>query len=208
MKKFAIGMAALACFLIGVGIGNTQDTTTLLSYFLTDLRAGFIGTNLSTGFKSKDGLSTAPGYGFASETNTGIYRAGTNSLGFTVNSTVTASMGAGTLSLSASGGSFQLGGVKSIILTAPTISSGFGTSPSIASNNFSSTFRVNVGTGGVATSGVVGLPTANNGWNCVVQDLSTNVVTRQTASNTTTVTVTAASAWTASDILIFICAGY
>jgi hypothetical protein len=38
MKKFAIGMAALACFLIGVGIGNTQDTTTLLSYFLTDLR--------------------------------------------------------------------------------------------------------------------------------------------------------------------------
>jgi hypothetical protein len=208
MKKFAIVMAALACFLIGVGIGNTQDTTTLLSYFLTDLRAGFIGTNLSTGFKSKDGLSTAPGYGFASETNTGMYRAGTNSLGFTVNGTVTASMGAGTLSLSASGGSFQLGGVKSIILTAPTISSGFGTSPSIASNNFSSTFRVNVGTGGVATSGVVGLPTANNGWNCVVQDLSTNVVTRQTASNTTTVTVTAASAWTASDILIFICAGY
>jgi hypothetical protein len=122
--------------------------------------------------------------------------------------TATVAFGAGTLSMSASGGSFQLGGAKSIILTAPTISSGFGTSPSIASNNFSSTFRVNVGTGGVATSGVVGLPTASNGWNCVVQDLSTNVVTRQTASNTTTVTVTAASAWTASDILIFICAGY
>jgi hypothetical protein len=208
MKKFAIGMAALACFLIGVGIGNTQDTTTLLSYFLTDLRAGFIGTNLSTGFKSKDGLSTAPGYGFASETNTGMYRAGTNSLGFTVNSTVTASMGAGTFSLSASGGSFQLGGIKSIILTAPTISSGFGTSPAILSNAYSSTFRVNVGTGGAATSGVIGLPTASNGWNCQVTDMTTNIVTRQTASNTTTVTVTAASAWTASDTLLFNCAGY
>lgn len=92
--------------------------------------------------------------------------------------------------------------------TVPTISSGFGTSPSVASNNGTSTFRVNVGTGGVATSGVVGLPTATTGWNCLIQDFSTNIVTRQTASNTTTVTVTAASAWTASDILIFQCVGF
>jgi hypothetical protein len=132
MKKFAIGMAALACFLIGVGIGNTQDTTTLLSYFLTDLRAGFIGTNLSTGFKAKDGLVGAPAYTFASETTTGLYRIGTNSLGVAVNNTLTTTFGAGTVGLNASGGSLQFGGVKSIILTAPTISSGFGTSPAIA----------------------------------------------------------------------------
>lgn len=92
--------------------------------------------------------------------------------------------------------------------TAPTISSGFGTSPSIASNNGTSTFRVNVGTGGTATSGVIGLPAAKTGWNCQVTDTSTNIVTRETANSTTSVTVTAASAWAASDVLIFNCAAY
>jgi hypothetical protein len=92
--------------------------------------------------------------------------------------------------------------------TAPTISSGFGTSPSIASNNGTASFRVNVGTGGAATSGVVGLATASNGWNCQVIDMTNNTVTRETASTTTSVTVTAAAAWAASDILIFNCFGY
>lgn len=92
--------------------------------------------------------------------------------------------------------------------TTPTISSGFGTSPSVVAGAGTWSFRVNVGTGGVATSGVVGLSTATTGWNCQVTDTSTNVVTRQTANTTATVTVTAASAWAASDILIFNCAAY
>jgi hypothetical protein len=92
--------------------------------------------------------------------------------------------------------------------TAPTISSGFGTSPSIASNNGTSSFRVNVGTGGVATSGVIGLPAATTGWNCFVQDMTNNTVTRMTASTTTTATFTAAAAWAASDILSVSCFGY
>jgi hypothetical protein len=93
-------------------------------------------------------------------------------------------------------------------VAAPTISSGFGTSPSIAANNGTAGFRVNVGTGGVATSGVIGMPTAATGWNCQVTDMTNNTVTRETASTTTTVTVTAAAAWAASDILIFNCAAY
>lgn len=92
--------------------------------------------------------------------------------------------------------------------TAPTISSGFGTSPSIASNNGTTTFRVNVGTGGTATTGTVGMPTASTGWNCVVQDFTNNTVTRQTGGTTTSVVVTAAAAWAASDILIFNCAAF
>jgi hypothetical protein len=93
--------------------------------------------------------------------------------------------------------------------TAPTISSGFGTTPSIASNNGTFTFRVNVGSGATATSGVIGLPTATTGWNCVVQDSTTAAKeTRVTASTTASVTVTAASAWGANDILIFICMAY
>lgn len=92
--------------------------------------------------------------------------------------------------------------------TAPTIASGFGTSPSIASSNGAAVFRVNVGTGGSATSGVVTMPTASNGWGCVVQDQTTAQPTRQTATSTTSVTVTASSAWTASDILVFVCAAY
>lgn len=92
--------------------------------------------------------------------------------------------------------------------TAPTVSSGFGTSPSIVNSNGSAVFEVNVGTGGVATSGVIGLPTATNGWGCLVQDMNTNIVTRETAFTVSSVTLTAASAWTASDKLIVQCEAF
>ena len=101
---------------------------------------------------------------------------------------------------------------------APTISSGFGTSPSISSNNGTAAFRINVGTGGSATSGVIGLPTAANGWNCYATDITTNSTgvfyTKQTASSTTTATignfsdVAVATAWTASNILAVSCFAY
>jgi hypothetical protein len=98
---------------------------------------------------------------------------------------------------------------------APTISSGFGTSPSVSSNNGTAAFRVNVGTGGTATSGVIGLATAPNGWNCWCNDITTNSTTiflcKQTASSTTTATignfndVAVAAAWGASNILAVSC---
>jgi hypothetical protein len=104
---------------------------------------------------------------------------------------------------------------------APTISSGFGTSPSIANNNGTAAFTVNVGTGGAASSGVIGLPTAANGWICHVTNLTAvaanraDQATRQTASTTTSVTVQnqtlstgAALAWTAGDVLRVSCFAY
>lgn len=73
--------------------------------------------------------------------------------------------------------------------TPPTISSGFGTGPSVTASNGTWTFRINVGTGGTASSGVIGLPAATTGWNCQVTDITTNsasvFITKQTASTTT-----------------------
>lgn len=92
---------------------------------------------------------------------------------------------------------------NSLVMTAPTIQGGtFGTSPVVVAGSTAFSMRINVGTGGVATSGVIVVPAAPNGWNCPVVDMTTNVVTRETASTTTTITVTAASAWAASDILM------
>jgi len=105
--------------------------------------------------------------------------------------------------------------------TAPTVSSGFGTSPSIATNNGTAAFTVNVGTGGSATSGVIGMPAATTGWACSVENQTAvlgnvaNARTMQIGSTTTTVTVEnqtistgAALAWTASDVLVLSCHGY
>lgn len=105
--------------------------------------------------------------------------------------------------------------------TAPTISSGFGTSPSVPSNNGTGAFTVNVGTGGTATGGVLTMPAATTGWNCTVTNRTAvaanraNQWTVQTAATTTTVTVQnqtistgAALAWTASDVLHLACFAY
>lgn len=104
------------------------------------------------------------------------------------------------------------------IALSPTISSGFGGTPSIPSNNGTAAFRLNVGTGGAATSGVIGLPAATTGWNCFCSDITTQSATvdvcRQTASATNTATIGnfnssgAAAAWVASDILAVSCFAY
>lgn len=105
--------------------------------------------------------------------------------------------------------------------TAPTISSGFGSSPSIPANNGTAAFTVNVGTGGAASSGVIGMPTATTGWSCNVTNQTAVAANRgdqrtvQTASTATTITVQnqtistgAALVWTASDVLVVQCRAY
>jgi hypothetical protein len=57
--------------------------------------------------------------------------------------------------------------------TIPTINSGFGTTPSITQPNDSIAFLVNVGTGGTATSGVINLGTASQGWIVFCEDTTT-----------------------------------
>jgi hypothetical protein len=106
-----------------------------------------------------------------------------------------------------------LNGPNNLLLspTAPTISSGFGTRPSIISSNGTAAFQINIGTGGAATSGVIGLPKAAHGWWCKFDDVttqsSTAFVTKQIASSTTSATIAnfntsgAQAAWASGDLL-------
>lgn len=101
---------------------------------------------------------------------------------------------------------------------APTISSGFGTSPSIAKSNGTGAFTINVGTGGTATNGVIALPTITNAWKCTCNDITTQSTTvfmcKQKASSASSATIAnyntsgAEAAWVASDIVQVSCVAY
>lgn len=110
----------------------------------------------------------------------------------------------------------RIGGVLAISGTAPTITSA-GTSPSIASSNGSFTFQVNVGTGGTATTIVLAMPTAPNGWNAYAENITATAANRaagdmvmqsSTPNSLTlqyqTVATGGALAFTASDIVAVI----
>ncbi len=116
-----------------------------------------------------------------------------------------------------SASAYKFGTILLISSTAPTISAGFGSSPSIPNNNGTAAFTINVGTGGTASTGTVGLPAAATGWVCSFYDVTNpdSFVTNQTGGSTTTVTVTnysrtlgTATAWTASDVLRCTCYAY
>lgn len=96
--------------------------------------------------------------------------------------------------------------------TAPTVTSGFGNTPSIGTNNGAANFLVNVGTGGTAWSGIIGLPAATNRWSCTIVAPTPGQTTKQTGSGTTASGSTAitvwnygtgllTTAWNASDLL-------
>lgn len=118
------------------------------------------------------------------------------------------------------GGTFTFGSLPLISNTVPTVNSA-GTSPSVPNANGTATFRVNVGTGGTATTIVMTMPAATNGWNCFWENLTSNAANRAGArmvsqgSTTTTVTAQyqtiatgAALAFTASDIVQGSCLGF
>ena len=100
----------------------------------------------------------------------------------------------------------------------PTIISGFGTDASIIARNGFRSIQIKIGTDGTASFGVVGLPLAVTGWNCMASDLTTHsstiAQTAQTASTTTSATLadytTAGSTgpWAAGDLLNVACQPY
>lgn len=111
-------------------------------------------------------------------------------------------------------------GVMAISTTASTVTSA-GTTPAMAGVNGSLTFRINVGTGGTATTIVAGMAAASNGWNCTAENITGNAANRADArmafqaSTTTsatmqyqTVSTGVAKAFTASDIVSFLCAAF
>ena len=98
--------------------------------------------------------------------------------------------------------------------TAPTIASGFGTSPTVTGVN-TAAFKVVVGTGGAA-NGVLTLPAAPNGWIVYAQDITTaSIFLQQTASSTTSATLTSysittglAANMTAGDAILIMAMAY
>lgn len=90
--------------------------------------------------------------------------------------------------------------------TAPTITAGCGTSPSVAGTDTAG--RIDVGTGGVATSCTI---TFNKLWAtapvCMVEDESTSLLVTG-APTTTTLVISAATPFTASDKVTYHCVGY
>jgi hypothetical protein len=98
---------------------------------------------------------------------------------------------------------------------AVTISSGFGSTPSISSTS-TAAFTVTIGST-PGTTGVLTMPgTVAHGWICQANDQTTNTETvGETANSTTSVTVTfysrttgVATAPTAADVVQFMCFGY
>jgi hypothetical protein len=113
---------------------------------------------------------------------------------------------------------YDLGASSHLVIsvTAPTVSSGFGTGASITANNGTVAFRLNVGTSNTG-SGVIGLPAATTGWNCFATDFTTPGPnnTKESATTTTSATLTNYSAttglaanWTDSDIVQVSCFAY
>lgn len=88
----------------------------------------------------------------------------------------------------------------------PTVASGFGTSPSVTAGSTPFAGSINVGTGGTATTGTItfggtAFPSAPF---CVADTVTSNTTTRVT-STTTQLTLTTTVAWTASDVVTWIC---
>jgi hypothetical protein len=106
-----------------------------------------------------------------------------------------------------SGQAFAPGSHAAIYGSTPGIS-GFGTSPSIVSSAGTAAFQVNVGTGGVATSGTITFPAVATGWVCICQDVTTNTLTQKmTANSNNSCTITSSAAYTASDKLWCVAVG-
>jgi hypothetical protein len=196
-------------------------------------QAGRTGTSACT---STVGVGQASLYACAGASNTGL---GTGTLGALAaganNTAIGASVGGTTCATSsgviligtssavdcpASNTSNWLNIGKAVYATLakPTISSGFGTSPTVPSGSSSATFTVNVGTGGTANSGVILFATAApTGWACTVTDQTNPGANKTVVSASTTTTATfsnysqttgLAAAWSASDVLVAQCNGY
>jgi hypothetical protein len=183
------------------------DLTTQLSYFLTDLYAGTLGTTAAITGLNLTGTTPMIKMGGTTSSFPALKRNGSVLQVRLADDSGFATVQGGTIGAI---GAVNLGGSQVMLIsgTAPTIASGFGSTPSIVANNGATAFTVDVGTGGAATSGVITMPSATTGWVAHAVDQTTNIVTRCTASTQTSITLTAASAWTASDVLQVICFAY
>jgi hypothetical protein len=184
---------------------------------------GVFSGNLSpqTQVLCADGTALLPCYSFASEPTLGFWRssAGNVTLQGTLN--VTSGMRGGATSFIGwtSRAAFSSPGVSAVnvvdatgvfgaqfnVGALPTIASGFGTSPSVTAGSTPLAGSVNVGTGGVATTGLINFggtafPSAPF---CLVQAQGNYIVRPVTSA--TQLQINSNSAFAASDIVSWIC---
>jgi len=112
---------------------------------------------------------------------------------------------------------YSLNGKILFSSTAPTIWSGFGTSPSVTFNNGTAAFSVNVGTGGTASAGTINMNVAApNYWSCAVTidngDLATGMQTilgsmgnQILTFKNVTISTGAVTPWTTNDVFFVNC---
>lgn len=221
----------LICFLICGGAfalhAQPIDLTTQLTKFLVDLRAGTLGVaNPITSIAVADGTAGAPPFSFLSEPTLGLRRS--SAAVITLQGSMTATSNLTATGNVLSGASFIVPGAGAWLGSAdgvwvlrnngntigselkvdalPTVGSGFGTSPSVTAGSTPFAGSVNVGTGGAATSGVItwGGTAFPSSPFCDYSTTTTNAVTRGTPT-TTQLTLNSTTAWTASDIVSWIC---
>jgi hypothetical protein len=119
--------------------------------------------------------------------------------------------GYGTLNASAG---LYVNGNALALSSAPTISTGFGTSPAITYSSGPQAFLLTIGTGGTSNTGNVGFPNANHGWSCSSNDVTTpasnNTVESGYGANYVSLsnysrTTGALTAWPAGDTIAVSC---
>lgn len=192
--------------------GSTADVFTI---------AG--GTSILTSLLhiNNGGSVSAPTLYLAGDTSTGIYRSAANEMAFTVSGTQRVAVRSSGINVTGlvnptSGYSMNSWTIDSG--TAPTVNSGFCTSPSIASATGTAGFSLTIGTSctGV-TSGILTMPAAGHQWMCTFANVTNpgaNAPT-MTANTTTSVTITnyarttgIASDFTAGDSIRGMCRAF
>lgn len=201
MKKILSIFLLAFSGLVQAACPNFVDGTVLTSAALNSAFAAPCITGGSVPYSVLTG--TVPIWNQSTTGNAATATTATNQSGGSVSAT-----------LIANSGGYTQNGKLLLSSIAPTIASGFGTTPSIVNSNGTASFAVNVGTGGTASSGVVTLPSATTNWNCaVINSLSgAGTLTQQSAHSSTSVTLTnytistdVAVAWTASYVIELNC---
>jgi hypothetical protein len=210
----------LATQQVGAGVGRTVLTVASQT---TDATAGDFGILTEDGIKfiSRTTYSSSLGtlfnlYAINGSTVNSVLRGASDSYfnggGLTVGSTT----GAGSGNIAAYG-AYKIAAKITWSATAPTINSGFCTTPSVSSSNGTAAFTVTVGSACAASTGVLTMPAASTGWACNFRNVTNPAANKpdQTASTTTSVSVTnysrttgTATNWTASDVIVISCAAY
>lgn len=92
--------------------------------------------------------------------------------------------------------------------TVPSVTAGGGTGPTVTGTGTAS-FTVTEGsTGTPSTTLSIGLPAAQNGWNCFATDMTSSTITaRQSSNGTTTINMLFSAAPANSDVIKFLCGG-